>query len=418
MKLTRFAASLLIALPLLASCRSDESLKEPDVIDPMFRRYVSLGNSITAGFQSAGINDSTQSRSYAVLLAAAMQTPFTRPSLQGRGCVPPFTNNVTQARVGGGNASTCDLRATPTARPNNLAVPGARVEELLNNFGTPVSASNALTTFILGGKTQIERMQEAKPTFVTVWAGNNDVLGAFTNSSNPGNPALITPEAMFIAQYDSVLDAIEATGAKAALISVANVTNTPFASAGAIYYCLKNGGCPAPLPPQNPVLGSIPTFTVNVNCAPPGGLQVLVPWTVGLTKVSTAIAGTPASIDCTVDNEVVTPSELNGLITAITAFNNHIQAEATARGWAYVDINSPLAALRANGTIPPFPDVAGALVQPPTSVLFGPIFSLDGVHPSSTAHRLIADSVASAINAHYGTSLPVPVCGTVSCPAP
>jgi lysophospholipase L1-like esterase len=418
MSFQRFAASLLIALPLLAGCRSDESLKEPDVIDPMFRRYVSLGNSITAGFQSAGINDSTQQRSYAALLGAAMQTPFVRPSLQGRGCVPPFTNNVTQARVGGGTAATCDLRATPTARPNNLAVPGARVQELLSNFGTPVSASNALTTFILGGKTQLERMQEAKPTFVTLWIGNNDVLGAFTNSANPGNPALITPEALFIAQYDSVLDAIEATGAKAALVSVANVTNTPFASAGAIYYCLKNGGCPAPLPPQNPALAGIPTFTVNANCAPPGGLQVLVPWTVGLAKVSAAIGGTPSSINCTVDNEVITPTELGGLVTAITAFNTHIQSEATARGWAFVDINAPLAALRADGTIPAFPNVAGALVSPPQPVTFGPIFSLDGVHPSSTAHRLVADSVASAINAHYGTNLPVPVCGTVACPAP
>jgi hypothetical protein len=37
---------------------------------------------------------------------------------------------------------------------------------------------------------------------------------------------------------------------------------------------------------------------------------------------------------------------------------------------------------------------------------------------SSVAHRLMADSVASIINQHYGTNLPVPVCGTVSCPAP
>ena len=60
----------------------DESLKEPAVIDPLFRRYAALGNSITAGFQSAGINDSTQRRAYPVLLAMAMGTDFTyHPSL-------------------------------------------------------------------------------------------------------------------------------------------------------------------------------------------------------------------------------------------------------------------------------------------------------------------------------------------------
>src|SRR5512143_4305021 len=130
------AASLALALPLAAGCASDESLK-PSPPPPvptggaMFQTYVSMGNSITAGFQSAGINDSTQKRSYAVLLAAAMGTQFQYPSLLGRGCPPPFANNVTQARVGGGTSTTCDLKAASASQANNLAVPGARAEELL-----------------------------------------------------------------------------------------------------------------------------------------------------------------------------------------------------------------------------------------------------------------------------------------------
>ena len=31
---------------------------------------------------------------------------------------------------------------------------------------------------------------------------------------------------------------------------------------------------------------------------------------------------------------------------------------------------------------------------------------------------MIADSLASVINQTFGTSLPVPVCGTVTCPVP
>lgn len=420
MRRNRLAASLLAATMLLAACRADESLKPPPAPPvpsggALFQRYVSLGNSITAGFQSAGINDSTQRRSYAVLLAAGMGTQFVYPALLGRGCPPPFINNVTQARLGGGTGGTCDLRATNSV-PGNLAVPGARVTELLSNFGVPVSSSNALTMLFLGGKTQVQRLMELHPTFVTVWIGNNDVLGSLTSQSNPGNPALITPLATFTAQYDSLLDSIEVTGASAALVSVGNVSVIPYASAAAIWYCLKNGGCPPPLPPQNATLAGIPTFTVNANCAPPGGLQILVPWTIGLTKVSTAAGGTAATIDCSVDNEVVTSAELNGLVTAVNEFNAHIQAEAQARGMAYLDINLPLGALRANGTIPAFPDISGALGG--GSVLFGPIFTLDGVHPSSTAHQLIADSLASIINQTFGTTLPVPVCATVTCPTP
>jgi len=113
MRLHHIAASLLLALPIVAGCKSDDTLNSPNVIDPMFRRYAALGNSITAGFQSVGINDSTQRRAYPALLAAAMGTSYTYPSLNMPGCPPPLTNNVILTRVGGGTPSTCAPVAVP-----------------------------------------------------------------------------------------------------------------------------------------------------------------------------------------------------------------------------------------------------------------------------------------------------------------
>src|SRR6266513_788813 len=52
----------------------------------MFQRYVSFGNSITAGFQSFGLSDSLQQLAYPVLLARAMGTPFSYPTLNNPGC--------------------------------------------------------------------------------------------------------------------------------------------------------------------------------------------------------------------------------------------------------------------------------------------------------------------------------------------
>ena len=48
-----------------AACQSDQLNRPFSVtpVDPLFDRYVSMGNSITAGFQSDGINDSTQLQS-------------------------------------------------------------------------------------------------------------------------------------------------------------------------------------------------------------------------------------------------------------------------------------------------------------------------------------------------------------------
>jgi lysophospholipase L1-like esterase len=425
MNRTFFAASLLAVLGLASGCHSDDSLRPPPPPPlpsggAIFLRYVALGNSITAGFQSAGINDSTQRRSYASLLAAAMGTTFSYPSLFGRGCPPPFTNNVTQSRVGGGTATTCDLRVS-NSTPNNLAVPGARATEILSNFGVPASSSNALTLLFLGGRTQLEAMQDQRPTFVSLWIGNNDVLGSLTNSANPGNPALITPNALFTAQYDSITDAIAAFAtAEAVLVGVADVTVIPYASSGATYWCLKTGACPG-----IPAAGFPPNFTVNNNCAPMAAIpsskgdSVLVPWTVGVVRILTAAQPPfPATtVDCSVDSDVVLPAEFAALRNAVAGFNAHIQQVAANHGWAYFDPNPALLALRADPQkVAPFPDISQVSSGQP--IRFGTMFTLDGVHPSSLAHRLIADSLASVINQSYGTTLPVPVCGSVTCPAP
>jgi lysophospholipase L1-like esterase len=267
-------------------------------------------------------------------------------------------------------------------------------------------------------------MARAKPTFVSVWAGNNDVLGSLTSLTNPGNPALVTPVGVFQQEYDSLVTAIASTGAKALLIGVADVSEIPYASTGATYWCIKNqpacGVFPATFPP---------TFSVDNNCAPaaaiPGskGDSVLVPWPIWIPRLAAALPPTltPATLDCSVDNEVVTAAEHLNMANAVTAYNAYIASVAAAHNWAYWDPNPTLLSelqtpANPTGQIPAFPDLSQALTG--GSVGFGPLFSLDGVHPSALTHRIVADSAAATINAVYGTGLPVPVCGTVSCPAP
>src|SRR5258705_11475652 len=67
----------------------------------IFRSYVAIGNSITAGWQSGGINDSTQQQAYPRLLAVQMGTPYKYASLVTPGCPPPVANFPTQTKVGG-----------------------------------------------------------------------------------------------------------------------------------------------------------------------------------------------------------------------------------------------------------------------------------------------------------------------------
>jgi lysophospholipase L1-like esterase len=417
MTLRQLAASALLALPVLAGCAADQSLNPPDLDnnEGLMARYVAMGNSITAGLQSAGINEELQRQSYARLFALRAGAPFFIPSLSMPGCPPPLVNNITLERLGGATPTTCALRKDEfLPYVSNLAVPETEVGDLLDPM-TPDTRANALTTFILGGRTQVEAMLETEPTFVSLWVGNNDVLGALTNSADPGDEALITPVGEFTTDYTAVLDAIEESGAQgAALIGVADVSSIPFASTGAIYWCLSTGACPG-VPQSLP-----PALTVLPSCAPAAtgivgaqGDQVLVPWPVGVPKIAAAAQGLPQTLDCTLDTEVVLPEEFAAMTAAVSAYNAFIEEQATQRGWAYVDVNPALLELKAT-PLPENPYEAPIVNFPilptegaPTeSVFFGTFFSLDGVHPSGVAHRVIADSLISAVNQTYATSIP------------
>ena len=418
-----FAASLLL-VPLVDGLPLRRIAGRPDLSNNggLLTRYVAMGRRHHRRRSSRRPSTTAPSgvptrRSSPVRPARPTSTP---PSTC-RAARAPFVNNVTQARVDNQPpTSPCALRRQDQVPfLSNVAVPGAHVIDAFTNTD-PTSGPNALTSVILGGRSQVEAMAEARPTFVSVWLGNNDVLGALTSSANPGNPALVTSEAAFESAYTRVLDSIATTSASAALFAVADVTVIPYSSSGSIYWCLKNGVCPGV-----PSGGFPAVFTVSNNCAPgaavPGakGDSILVPWTVGVPKLSAAQAGVPQVLDCSVDAQVVTPFEYKTMRDAVAGYNAFIAAQAAQRNWAFVDPNPPLLAAKADQPLvaqQAFPKIAlfpcfpgkpcGSKLNPGPAVLFGTYFSLDGVHPSEAAHRLLADSLISAVNRTYGTGIP------------
>lgn len=381
-------AALGLLLGALA-CQDDTLLRPATLIpvDPQFAVYVSMGNSITAGFQSGGINDSTQVQSYANLIAGSMHTPFFMPLLNRPGCPAPFTNIFTQTRV---SAVPCAFRKTQPVPPpfiNDVAVPGAEVMDAISNLD-PSSNANALTTLFLGGLTQTQMMQRAHATFVSVWLGNNEVLGALDAYDTTGLPSVAT----FHARYAAVLDSIAATGAKAILMGVGlgDSFPLPFFSRGTTYFGAKLQNA---LPP---------TFTVLPNCAPPRGDSVFIEFPVGGALLAAAAGGAPVTLDCADTTQALQPAELVKIIGSALAYNQAIAGEATARNWAYVDMNAAMDSMRAvAGAVRAFP----AFGQPCSTNPFGTAFTCDGLHPSATTHKLIANKVIQAINAKYGTHL-------------
>jgi hypothetical protein len=387
----RFLSSTLVLLAAVAAAACSDVLEPPNpTAGHLFDRYVAMGNSITAGYQSAGINDSTQLESYAKILADSLGTSFNQPLLALPGCPPPVVNIFTLEVVGGAAAPPCALRdpEIPTVL-NDVAVPGAAVLDALTNLADS-SRANALTTLMLGGRTQLQATRDADPTFVTVWLGNDDILGAALS----GDTTLITPLANFTARYGALADSLAALPSLegAALVGVGDVQFTPNLSLGVAYWQAKQLN-------QLP-----PTFQVSNDCGPSAlggvGETARVPFAYGFgVLMAGAMQGQNVTLDCLTDPPVLDPAEVAAVSQAVTEFNAVIAQVAQAHDWVYLDPNLLLIDQLQQGNIPPFPNTTGAAaVDEP----FGPFFSKDGVHPSLAAHRLIAQALLSAITARYG----------------
>lgn len=398
----RVGAIAAVAITITAvACTKDsvDVFSPPPAASPIFQRYVALGNSITAGYQSSGINDSTQRESYAKIVAEQMHTGYVYPALVGPGCAPPVINFLTQARFGGGTSTTCALRnpATTVLVQNNVAVPGATSAD---PTATTTKSSNILTQLFLGGKTQVQRALDAKPTFVSVWIGNNDVLDAATKgvtvaTGAPLNTAGITDTNTFRANYKKMVDQLMVQpGLKGILIGVVNVT-----------------AIPALFPAES--LLTNPTFKAQFDAAAGTTVAVLANCPGSHALVSYGIlgpirAGThPAAISCQKnvpaapvgDWFVLDSTDQRIFNTNITRYNDYIHAKADSVGFAYLDPNPLLFTLRSAGAVPIMPNFTSATSP------FGSYISLDGAHPTGKTHCVAANAIIAAINAKYQTTI-------------
>ena len=410
------AGGLSLAL-LAAACHEDElftPLTPSYKGGAMFTRYVSFGNSITAGFQSGGLNDSLQRLAYPVLLARAMGTTFYYPSinyvpsLNLYGCPSPitfiFSNPPTQ--LGPPTAPPCSLRS-PIIPPylNNVAFPGADVLELLNtNYAPPQptpAATDAYKLFLLGGRTELQRAREVLPTFVTAWIGNNDVSGAILDTSaNAGTD--VTPPATFTARFNAFMDSLDSFGTirGGLLIGVVQITGAPYVSQGRVYFAAQ---------------AAIPTMTVLPNCLAFQPLTatdtafVYVPFHYGAPIVARAAAGVADTLDCS-DSHVISVAEAVNIIGTVVQYNAAIQQAAVARDWAYLDPNPIFRTFAADtNRIRPFPHFPPNPAAPDSisvNAPFGNAASRDGVHPSSSTQRLLAQILRDSINVHYNAAIP------------
>jgi lysophospholipase L1-like esterase len=392
---------------LLVACDANrDAVGLTNLNNGIFRSYVAIGNSLTAGWQSGGLNDSLQQLAYPRLLATQMGTPYKFASLVNPGCPPPVANFQTQARVKIPNDTTpttgvtCLLRAPASVTDvlNNVGVPDARV---LDPISPTTVASNALTTFILGGKTQVQRALDARPTFVTIWIGANNVLqAAYTGilTPTPGvSNGIVGTQAEFQASYDQMIKQLldSMPGLKGVLIGVPDASAIPLMSSAALIAASPQIQAALALVAGQPV-------AVDPNCVGSPAL-ITTPLLLNLIKAGShppiiTCQPSPADPTNTVGNlfvlDAAERAQLSGFVAGLNAY---IKGKADAIGFGFWDPNPTLTGLSLTQRLP-FPNFA------PTGT-FGTAFSLDGVHPSAEGQKIIANNLITVINQKYGTSL-------------
>ena len=389
-RLKTFACALALAL-LVAGA----AFGQPNTGGANFSTYVAMGDSLTAGFSSGSLVRTYQVNSYPALIyreATGKTTGFEQPLVSPPG-IPGILRltglfpTVITATPGLGQPLNLNL-----PRPyNNIAVPGATLHDLLTK--TQSTSANDITDLILRkqGATQLQEGLALHPTFVSLWIGNNDALGAAT-SGIAIEGVTLTPPDQFTADYNTVVNAITATGAKMVVANIPDVTSIPFVTT--IPRFLVNprnnqivliNGQPVPLiGPDGPLqAGDFVLLTASAELAQGRGIPVAAGGT-----------GLPLS-----DTSVLSAAEAATIKAHVAAYNNTIRTVATAKGLAFVDANATLRDLATNG-------IAIGGIDFGSAFLTGGIFGYDGVHPTAFGYAYIANQFIDSINTQFGGSIP------------
>jgi phospholipase/lecithinase/hemolysin len=227
-------------------------------------KYVSVGNSLTAGYADGALYITGQENSYPNIMAQQFSFAgggeFTQPLMNDNvgglllGGAQITENRFVLAVGPDGSPSPVRLVGTPTTDItnrltgpfNNMGVPGAKSFHLVapgygNVAGVPTGAANPYFARFASSEsaTVIGDAASQNPTFFSLWIGNNDILsyatsgGAGVDQTGNFDPSTygsndITDPNVFASVYSQQVDALTGAGAKGVLVNIPEVTSIPY----------------------------------------------------------------------------------------------------------------------------------------------------------------------------------------------
>lgn len=353
--------------------------------------YVSLGDSLTAGVVSSSLVRTHQERSYPSHLARAGRAPsFEQPLVSEPGLPPELT--LLSLLPSPLLAPKASLPGAPVnlglPRPyNNLGVGGSNTLDLLTRL-TDNGGSHDLVLRGLG--TALNQALALRPSVITLWIGNNDVLGAAV-LGRAIDGVTLTPAAVFRTAYQQVVAALKSTGAPIVAANLPDVTSIPFVTALSRFVTnpatgqpVLAGGQPVPLLGPNGPIGEGSYVLLSA--------QSLLAQGIGIPS---AQGGRGLGLP---DEVVLDANEVAIVRERVSANNQAIREICGANAVPVADFNGFLRELARSGR-----NIGGVRVS--ADYLTGGLFSYDAVHPSDLGYALVANEWIRVINANGG-SLP------------
>jgi len=400
-----FAAVLLFA----ASCKPEiDTPAGTSAGQANFGKYISVGNSLTAGFADGGLYLEGQKVAYPNLLAAQMASvgggTFTSPffadaQANGSGYLnlsalvngSPTLSNVTT------NLAYRDAThlAKYSGEIQNLGVPGMRVDLA---FAAPYSAANMymerlLTDSQVGTTTYFQFIQGRNHTFFSLWLGNNDALGWATNGGVTTDATnVLTDKATFSMLFSNLVNALTAGGQKGVVGTIPDVTAVPYFNTVTVPALL------AAAKAINPAAVAVFIQTATgVRAATSEDLIRLPFQSAGLFGTGTIPYGLDPR-NPIANNWVLDKDEVIRVKDYVNSYNSTIKSLANSKGLAIADTYTYLNLVKAG--------VAIQGININSAFITGGAFSLDGVHLTPRGNAVIANVFIDAINGKYASTIP------------
>lgn len=406
-------SSLAAALALsFAGCNNNGSSTSKELADLQaqqaknignFSNTVFLGDSLTAGFQSGSLLDTTQVHGWAPVLAAQAGFNIIQPLI-----AYPGAPNVLQLESLGPPPVITQVEPTVTTKGRDnfatqvtdLAVPGALLNDVMNTLPlvNPSTPQQQITQLVLGfpglgygqANSQATFAIKAQPTTIFLWIGNNDALVA----DETGMPSSMTSVANFTSQYQALITELTTmTPAHLVIANIPDVTKVPYLTPAALVLGEVSAETGLPIAVLSQILGIVPGDLVNPT---------------GTAEIPLILTGQQKGpID---DAGFLSAAEVVTVQTQVTAFNQVIASQAKAANATLVDINALFNQAFANGvTINGYTG---------TSSFLGGIFALDGIHPTNVGYAVVANTFIDTMNTAISTKIPDVPLGPVAATDP